>query len=109
MNRPVFQRLVQQSIAELPEQFRAHLNNLEIVVRIGPTPKRCDWPAPPTRLASRLITALLTVRTTNYGQVMPDRISIYRRPILLVCANRAEVRGNRGPRPQARRSSLRHQ
>ena len=94
MNRPVFQRLVQQSIAELPEQFRAHLNNLEIVVE--------DWPDPETlRLASTANPAgllgfyhgvPLTVRTTNYGQVMPDRISIYRRPILLVCANRAEVR-----------------
>jgi predicted Zn-dependent protease with MMP-like domain len=94
MNRPVFKRLVQQSLADLPEQFRAHLDNLEIVVE--------DWPDPETlRLASTGNPASLlgfyhgvplTARSTNYGQVMPDRISIYRRPVLLVCANRAEVR-----------------
>jgi predicted Zn-dependent protease with MMP-like domain len=94
MNRPVFKRLVQQSLADLPEQFRAHLDNLEIVVE--------DWPDPETlRLASTGNPAgllgfyhgvPLTARGTNYGQVMPDRISIYRRPVLLVCANRAEVR-----------------
>ena len=92
--RSVFARLVDRALAELPEQFRSRLDNLEIVVE--------DWPDPatlelagirsPAGLLGFYHGVPLTQRSHDYGQVLPDRISIYRRPILLTCANRAEVR-----------------
>ena len=94
MNRAVFTRLVDRALADLPAEFRSRLNNLEIMVE--------DWPDPvtlelagiksPAGLLGFYHGVPLTQRTHDYGQVMPDRISIYRRPILLTCANRAAVR-----------------
>lgn len=93
MSRPVFRRLVASAWASLPDPFRKRLNNVEILVQ--------DWPDDETlRLAGVTSPAgllgfyhgvPLTERTTNYSQVLPDRISIYRRPILLACDSRQQV------------------
>ena len=93
MNHTVFNHLVAQALRDLPEEFRRRLDNVEILVE--------DWPDPQTLSLAGVSHRAgllgfyhgvpLTQRTHDYGQVMPDRISIYRRPILLLCANRAEV------------------
>lgn len=93
MSRPVFRRLVARAWDALPMPFRQKLNNVEILVE--------DWPDPETmRLAGIGNPAgllgfyhglPLTDRTASYGQILPDRISIYRRPILLACASRQDV------------------
>lgn len=90
----LFEEWVEQALAELPEAFLERLNNVEIVVE--------DWPDRHTmRLAGvRSRYALLgfyhgvplTARTSNYGLVPPDKISIYRRPILAQCQTPEEVR-----------------
>ena len=93
MNRQTFERLVAQALDELPEEFRRKLDNVEIVVE--------DWPDPETmRLAEVQHRAQLlgfyrgipqTKRTRNYGLVLPDKISVYRRPILMRCRTPEEV------------------
>jgi predicted Zn-dependent protease with MMP-like domain len=87
MNRKLFERLVADALDDLPEVFQEKLDNVEVVVE--------DWPDQETlRLAGvRSHTDLLglyhgvpqTVRTQNYGLVLPDRISIYQGPIELRC------------------------
>lgn len=86
-------RLVAQALEALPQVFRERLSNVEIVVE--------DWPDPETmRLAGikhpgELLGFYhgvpLTKRTHDYGLVLPDKISLYRRPILLSCRTRREV------------------
>jgi predicted Zn-dependent protease with MMP-like domain len=98
MNRQTFERLVAQALDELPEKFRQKLDNVEIVVD--------DWPDPETlRLANvRHPAGLLgfyhgvpqTKRTHNYGLVLPDKISIYQRPIEMRCHTMAQVRATVG-------------
>ena len=83
-----------QALDDLPEEFRQALDNVEIVVE--------DWPDKETlRLADvRHPAALLgfyhgvpkTKRSRGYNLVLPDKISIYRRPILMQCRTDAQVR-----------------
>lgn len=89
-----FERLVAEVLDGLPDLFRERLENVAVVVE--------EWPDPETmRLAGVRHPAQLlgfyhgipqTQRTHHYGLVLPDKISIYRRPILMRCRNREEVR-----------------
>jgi predicted Zn-dependent protease with MMP-like domain len=94
MDRDDFEQLVADTIETLPDEIRARLDNVEVVVE--------EWPDPATLHRARLRSpaSLLgfyhgipqTERTTNYGMVLPDRISIYRQPILRQCRGWQEVR-----------------
>jgi predicted Zn-dependent protease with MMP-like domain len=99
-----FERLVAEALNDLPETFRDRLENVEVVVE--------DWPDAETmRLAEVRHRAYLlgfyhgvpqTKRTHRYGLVLPDKISIYRQPILMRCQTAEEVR-------RAIRAVLRHE
>ena len=94
MNRNVFERSVAEAVNALPGYFLEKLDNVEVVVE--------DWPDQETlRLAGVHHPAALlgfyhgvplTRRTHNYGLVLPDKISIYRQPILMRCRTGEEVR-----------------
>lgn len=94
MDRDTFAELVLKALDDLPEQFREKLQNVEIAVE--------DWPDAETmRLAgvrnrSNLLGFYhgipLPERTQGYNMVMPDKISIYRQPILMHARSRREVR-----------------
>lgn len=89
-----FEDLVMAAIEALPEPFLSKLENVAIFVE--------DWPdAEALRSVGVRSRANLlglyhgiphTERTQSYNLVMPDRISIYRRPIELRCRSDAEVR-----------------
>lgn len=94
MERDRFIQLVAEALESLPDSFAEKMENVEVVVE--------DWPDSGTlRLAGvRNAAGLLgfyhgiplTQRTAGYNLVAPDKISIYRRPILLHCRTTAEVR-----------------
>jgi predicted Zn-dependent protease with MMP-like domain len=94
MNRDTFQRLVSEALDDLPAMFQEKLNNIQVVVE--------DWPDQRTmQLAGARNRAQLlgfyhgipqTKRTHNYGLVLPDKISIYQRPIEMRCRTMAQVR-----------------
>ena len=98
MNHDAFEHLVAQTLDDLPEEFKQALDNVEIVVE--------DWPDKETlRLAGVQHPAALlgfyhgvpkTKRSRGYNLVLPDKISIYRRPILMRCRTDAEVRATVG-------------
>ena len=94
MDRHTFERLVAEALDGLPAAFQEKLTNVEVVVE--------DWPDPETlRLAgvrhpSRLLGFYhgipQTKRMHNYGLVLPDKISIYQRPIEMRCHSMNQVR-----------------
>jgi len=94
MDRHAFERLVAEALNDLPETFREKLDNVEVVVE--------DWPSRETaRLAKVGHPAQLlgfyqgvpqTKRTHSYGLILPDKISIYQRPIEMRCRTLEEVR-----------------
>ncbi len=86
--------MVFEAFDSLPEAFREKLDNVVVTVE--------DWPDRATLRAARVSSPyqLLgfyhgvpqTARTTNYGLIPPDKISIYRRPIEARCRTVEEVR-----------------
>jgi predicted Zn-dependent protease with MMP-like domain len=94
MHGNTFEQLVAEALNTLPEPFREQLDNVEVVIE--------DWPDQETmrQAGVRHPAQLLglyhgipqTKRTRNYGLVLPDKISIYRRPIEMRCRTLEEVR-----------------
>lgn len=88
-----FEQLVGQALDDLPEFFRQQLQNIDVVV--------ADWPSESERQsvglkAGQLLFGLyhgipLTKRSSHYGMVLPDKITIYRLSIEQVCRTPAEV------------------
>jgi predicted Zn-dependent protease with MMP-like domain len=94
MQRQAFERLVAAALDELPQEIQQALDNVDVVIE--------DWADPTTlrRAGLRHPTQLLgfyhgvprTKRTHNYGLVLPDKISIYRRPIEMRAHTAEEAR-----------------
>ncbi len=94
MERAEFEALVDEVFDALPEGFRGRLQNVAIVVE--------DWPDRATLRSVRLRHPAqllgfyhgipLPRRGRGYNMVTPDRISIYRMPILRQCRDEQELR-----------------
>jgi predicted Zn-dependent protease with MMP-like domain len=88
-----FEQLVTQALEDLPEFFKQQLQNVDVVV--------VDWPSEvelrsvglqPGQLLFGLYHGIpLTKRSSHYGMVLPDKITIYRLSIEQVCRTREEV------------------
>ncbi len=88
------ERFVEEGVHNLPAYFRNQIENLAIVVE--------DWAdretlriagvRHPAQLLGFYHGVPLTKRTSNYMLVMPDKISIYRQPILMQCRTWEEAR-----------------
>ena len=89
-----FERMVAEAWEDLPAFFLDKLDNVEVVIE--------EWPDPETmrRTGVGHRSQLLgfyhgiprTIRTHRYGSVLPDKISIYRQPILKRCRSEDEAR-----------------
>lgn len=79
-----FEELVDEALEDLPEQFAARLENVDVVIEGAPSRRTLrDMGIPPGGTLFGLYQGIpQTERTTAYGAVMPDRIIIYREPIL---------------------------
>ena len=88
-----FEQLVAAAIENLPEEFRERLENIDIVVADEPT--RAQLSRSDIRKGNTLLGLYegvpLTDRSTGYGFVMPDKITIFQKPIEASCHNDAEV------------------
>ena len=87
MQREKFEALVARAIDNLPPEFQCKLENVDIVVE--------NWPAPgqlrqskhshPTQLLGLYQGVPQTRRGRGYGLVLPDKISIFQKPIEAQC------------------------
>jgi predicted Zn-dependent protease with MMP-like domain len=68
-----FEQSVQDAVDGLPSDLRAAMSNVEIVIE--------DEPPAGQPLLGLYQGVPLTRRTGGYGNVPPDKISIYRRPL----------------------------
>lgn len=93
MSQETFERLVAEALDDLPQEFQERLNNVDVVID--------DWADPATlkRAGLRHPMQLLgfyhgvpqTKRSHRYGLVLPDKITIYRRPIEMRSRTREET------------------
>jgi predicted Zn-dependent protease with MMP-like domain len=85
MDRSEFEALVRDALDELPEEFARHLENVEVVVEDEPEPQllRSLGINPRRGTLFGLYQGVpLDARGFSYGGVLPDKISIYYRPLL---------------------------
>jgi predicted Zn-dependent protease with MMP-like domain len=94
METEQFEQLVAQVLSELPEFFQERLDNVDVIVEEFPDrhTMRLARVRSPYDLLGFYHGVPLTERTTNYGLVAPDKISIYRRPIEIQCRSDEELR-----------------
>lgn len=78
-----FEELVAEALDEIPDGLARRMDNVAVFVVDG---------TDRSRLLGRYDGIPLTERDAGYGgMVVPDRITIFRRPILQICATEAEV------------------
>jgi len=92
MNRKTFEQLVERSLKRLPKKFLDALENIAIEVEDEPPQDVLDDMGIEDGTLYGLYQGVpLTEREWNYGNVLPDRITIYRRPIERDTQNDEEI------------------
>ena len=89
-----FDKAVQQAWNELPRDLRRHIANVVIVVEDCADEEALDLAGidDPMDLYGLYHGVPLVGRGHNYGMSLPDKISIYREPIIAACADDEAVR-----------------
>jgi len=88
MDRERFEELVARAVDSLPEEFRSKLENIDVVVEDWPTFEqmaRAGLKDDETLLLGLYEGVPQTRRSSHYGLVPPDKITIFRRPIEAKC------------------------
>ena len=87
MEKEKFEALVARSIDNLPPEFQRKLENVDIVVEDWPTPRQLRQAkhSHPTQLLGLYQGVPQTRRGRRYGLVLPDKISIFQKPIEAQC------------------------
>jgi predicted Zn-dependent protease with MMP-like domain len=98
MDRQEFEKLVDRAIEALPEEFKSKLENIDVLVE--------DWPSPQqiNKLKLRNKAQLLglyegipqTKRDSGYNMVLPDKITIFQKPIEMECRSDKEIEAEIG-------------
>ena len=94
MKREEFERLVVEAVALIPKRFRREMKNLALVVETEPTPELLEEMEiePPDSLYGLYQGTPLPERTWGFGNTLPDRITLFQRPIEEDCEDEDEIR-----------------
>ncbi len=89
-----FEELVAEALDSLPPDIQEKLENVEVVVGWRPSPTQMHRLrlGPGHTLFGLYEGVPLTERTSGYGLVLPDKITIFRQPIEAYCRTDEEVR-----------------
>ena len=88
-----FEKLVEQAVAMIPAELRALMDNVQIVIEDAPSDELLDaMSVPPDETLFGLYEGTpLTERSAEYS-ALPDRIIIFRRPLLEEFDDPQEIR-----------------
>lgn len=93
ITREEFEEIVFKALDELPQEFRDKLENVDVVIEDSPSK---EVAAQIKGAHKCLILGLyqgipLSKRTHDYGMVMPDKISIFKKNIEMTCKTKDDV------------------
>lgn len=91
MDRERFQRLVARAVEELPGEFLAVLDNIDIVLEDRPTRAQTGETERGYTLLGLYEGVPQTERGAHYGLVPPDKITIFQEPIEGICHSDDEI------------------
>jgi predicted Zn-dependent protease with MMP-like domain len=94
MKRARFERLVAEAVELIPPHFRREMQNLALVVEDEPSLDLLEEMEiePPDSLYGLYQGVPLPERGWAHGNVLPDQITIFQRPIEEDCDNEDEIR-----------------
>jgi len=94
MQRETFEEQVAQAISSLPEEFRQLLDNVEIFVEDWPSKEQLKSVGLRDRheLLGLYEGTPITHRDQSYNLVLPDRITIFQKPLEAQCRSVAEIK-----------------
>jgi predicted Zn-dependent protease with MMP-like domain len=82
MNQEKFEKLVNEAIKTIPKKFLEKLDNIDIVVEDTPAPYQLKkLRARKGSIIFGLYEGIPKTKRWNYGQVLPDKITIFKKPI----------------------------
>jgi predicted Zn-dependent protease with MMP-like domain len=93
MNQAKFERMVAKAVDSLPDEFRAELENIVMVVAQHPTHSQLSEAGlkRDETLLGLYQGVPLTKRGRYYGMTIPDKITIFQKPIEANCSYDAEI------------------
>jgi predicted Zn-dependent protease with MMP-like domain len=96
VSREEFEALVEEAVAELPDEFRAALDNVAVMVEEEPSAEDLDEVGidpddPDADELFGLYQGVPLPERDSFYSGLPDRVLIFRGPILRECASRREV------------------
>ena len=93
MNQAKFERMVAKAVDSLPDEFRTELENIVIVVAQQPTYGQLSEAGlkRDETLLGLYQGVPLTKRGRYYGMTIPDKITIFQKPIEANCSYDAEI------------------
>jgi predicted Zn-dependent protease with MMP-like domain len=94
MTRERFERLVAEAIDLIPPRFRREMQNIAVVVEDEPSPELLAEMEiePPDSLYGLYQGTPLPERTWSYGNTLPDRVTLFQRPIEEDCDDEDDIR-----------------
>jgi predicted Zn-dependent protease with MMP-like domain len=89
-----FEKLVEEALRDIPRSFRSEMKNVAVLVEEEPPAHVLEEMEiePPDSLFGLYQGTPLPERGWAYGNALPDRISIYQRPIEEACEDDDEIR-----------------
>lgn len=92
LSRRAFERLVGQALAELPPEFATRLDNVAVLVEERPDAARLtSLGHDPDECLLGLYEGTPLGERGEHHLLVPDRITIFRQPILELCQSESEV------------------
>jgi predicted Zn-dependent protease with MMP-like domain len=94
MTREAFAALVDEALQQIPRRFRRAMKNVAVVIEDEPPQHVLEEleVAPGDTLFGLYQGTPLTERRWDYGNALPDRISIYQHPIEDACDTEDDIR-----------------
>lgn len=87
-----FEKLVGEGIDAIDEKFLQKLQNVEIVIEDNPTQEQMDKLRLRGALLFGLYEGIPLTKRQQYGQVLPDKITIFKNPIEQVYQNPEDIK-----------------
>ena len=93
MTRARFERLVADALGMMPQSFRQAVRNVAVIVEDAPAPELLDDVGidPPDTLLGLYEGVPLPERDWTHGNALPDRITLFQKPIEAASQNDNEI------------------
>ncbi len=92
ISREAFEELVAEAIEGLPDEFLDRLDNVGIVAEDWPTEAQRHYhDLSPRETLLGLYEGVALTDRESYGMVLPDKITIFQKPLEGICANEEDL------------------